>query len=194
MNYTFNIARAMAANKSTYIYDYLFEYLPTTADRDATDSEWDNRQLVWSFKNDPNRRCRFSYEEALYRIVPAYEDLLRDNFGDSCSELTLVCIPASNSNKNERRWKEFSDQVCSDLDMYNGYYYIKVTGSAVARHLGGSGSPSLLFDKDYFKGKKVVICDDVKTTGRSIQTMRERLQSMGATVVGAITIAKTVRD
>ena len=183
-----------AAGQSDYTSDYLFEYLKTTAPREASESEWDIRQLVWSFKNDSDRTRKYTYTQALSRIVPAYERKLRMTFGPSVSDMTLVCIPASSRTKNERRWKEFSSKVCGDLDMYNGYSHIEVTGSTTAKHLGGTGAASLSFDEDFFRGKSVVICDDVKTTGRSIQRMRSLLESLGASVVGSITIAKTVHE
>ena len=194
-NYNFNsTATSGEASQSNFSFDYLYDYLKTTAPREASESEWDIRQLVWSFKNDSDRTRRYTHSQALNRIIPAYERKLRGNYGSSVSNMTLVCIPASSRVKNERRWKEFSELVCDDLDMYNGYDHITVTGDAVAKHMGGSGVTSLAFDESFFRGKKVVICDDVRTTGRSIQQMRSKLESLGATVVGSITIAKTVHE
>lgn len=189
-----NTVNKQAAGQSDYTSDYLYDYLKTTAPREASEKEWDIRQLVWSFKNDSDRKRRYSYDQALDTIVPTYERRLRMTYGASIPRLTLVCVPASSRTKNERRWKEFSSRVCDDLDMYNGYSHIEVEGSATARHLGGTGRVDMSFDESFFRGKDVVICDDVKTTGRSIQRMRSRLESIGAHVVGSLTIAKTVHE
>ena len=176
-------------------HDYLFEYLKTNAPREATQSEWDNRNLIWAFKNDPNKsNSKYSYEEALGIIVPKYTRKLKDTFGSMASDLTLVCIPASNETKNSRRWREFSSRVCSELNMWNGYSHISIESSASAKHLGGDGQTQLAFDRSFFKDKQVVLCDDIKTSGKSLQRMRLQLESMGATVVCALTIGVTVHE
>lgn len=176
-------------------HSYLIEYLKTNAPREATQSEWDDRNLIWAFKNDPDKsNNKYSYEEALGIIVPKYTRKLRDTFGSMVSDLTLVCIPASNETKNSRRWREFSSRVCSELNMWNGYSYISIESSASARHLGGDGITTLSFDRSFFKGKQVVLCDDIKTSGKSLQRMRQQLESLGATVVCALTIGVTVHE
>lgn len=176
-------------------HDYLYEYLKTNAPREATQSEWDNRNLIWAFKNDPNKsNYKYSYEEALDIIVPRYTRKLRDTFGAEVADLTLVCIPASNEVKNDMRWKEFSRKVCNELNMWNGYGYFSIESGATAKHLGGDGQTELSFDRSFFKGKRVVLCDDIKTSGKSLQRMRQQLESMGATVVCALTIGITVHE
>lgn len=176
-------------------HDYLYEYLKTNAPREATQSEWDNRNLIWAFKNDPNKsNSKYSYEDALNIIVPRYTRKLRDTFGTDVSDLTLVCIPASNETKNSRRWKEFASRACSELNMGNGFSHITIESGASARHLGGDGITTLSFDRSFFKDKRVVLCDDIKTSGKSLQRMRQQLESMGATVVCALTIGITVHE
>lgn len=176
-------------------HDYIYGYLKTSAPREASESEWDIRNLIWAFKNDPGKvNKHYSYNQALDIIIPKYERELKNTFGNYLSDLTLVCIPASSSIKNKRRWEEFAQRVCRDLDMRNAYDYIKITSEAVPRHLGGDGQPSLSFDSAFFKGKYVVLCDDIKTTGASLQRMRERIESLGAEVICSLTIGKTIHE
>lgn len=176
-------------------HDYIYGYLKTSAPREASESEWDIRNLIWAFKNDPGKvNQHYSYNQALDIIIPKYERELKNTFGNYLSDLTLVCIPASSSIKNKRRWEEFAQRVCRDLDMRNAYDYIKITSEAVPRHLGGDGQPSLSFDSAFFKGKYVVLCDDIKTTGASLQRMRERIESLGAEVICSLTIGKTIHE
>ena len=58
-----------------------------------------------------------------------------------------------------------------------------VEQEAVPRHLGGDGQAVLSFNQSFFNGKYVILCDDIKTTGSSIQRMKYKLESMGATVL-----------
>lgn len=176
-------------------HDYLYEYLKINAPREADEYEWDIRNLIWAFKNDPNKQNRrYSYHAALNEIVPKYERKLRDTFGSLLSEMTLVCLPASSSVKNSRRWQEFSRKVCSDLDMWNAYEYIHIEQEATPKHLGGDGQAVLSFDRSFFNGKYVILCDDIKTTGSSIQRMKCKLESMGATVICSLTIGITIHE
>lgn len=178
-----------------FYHAYLYEYLKTKADREANEYEWDIRHLIWAFKNDPDKQDRkYSYRAALNEIVPKYERKLRDTFGSLLSDMTLVCLPASSSEKNSRRWQEFSKKVCSDLDMWNAYDYIHIEQEAVPRHLGGDGQAVLSFNQSFFNGKYVILCDDIKTTGSSLQRMKYKLESMGATVICSLTIGITVHE
>lgn len=178
-----------------FYHAYLYEYLKTTAPREADEYEWDIRHLIWAFKNDPNKQDRqYSYRAALNEIVPKYERKLRDTFGSLLSDMTLVCLPASNSEKNRRRWQEFSKKVCSDLDMWNAYDYIHIEQEAIPKHLGGDGQAVLSFNQSFFNGKYVILCDDIKTTGSSLQRMKYKLESMGATVICSLTIGMTIHE
>lgn len=178
-----------------FYHAYLYEYLKTTAPREADEYEWNIRHLIWAFKNDPNKQDRqYSYRAALNEIVPKYEKKLRDTFGSLLSDMTLVCLPASSSEKNSRRWQEFSRKVCSDLSMWNAYDYIHIEQEAVPKHLGGDGKAVLSFNQSFFNGKYVILCDDIKTTGSSLQRMKHKLESMGATVICSLTIGITVHE
>lgn len=178
-----------------FYHAYLYEYLKTTAPREANEYEWDIRHLIWAFKNDPDKQDRqYSYRAALNEIVPKYERKLRDTFGSLLSDMTLVCYPASSREKNSRRWQEFSRRVCSDLDMWNAYDYIHIEQEAIPKRLGGDSKTVLSFNKDFFKGKYVILCDDIKTTGSSLQRMKYNLESIGATVICALTIGITVHE
>lgn len=176
-------------------HNYLFEYLKTGAPRDATEEEWYIRNLIWAFKDGPykiNKHC--SYDDALRIIIPKYEQLLKNTFRDLISKLTLVCVPASSPKKNRLRWAQFSDTICSDLSMTNAYQHISVIGDAIPKRLGGDGSPKLHIDSQWFRNRFIVICDDIKTTGKSIANLKAELESCGATIICALTIGITIHE
>jgi orotate phosphoribosyltransferase len=52
----------------------------------------------------------------------------------------------------------------------------------------------LAFDSGYFNGKYVVLCDDIKTTGTSLQRMKGIIESYGAVVICALTIGMTIHE
>lgn len=172
---------------------FFIRYYPTTCDFDATDEEWNDRQLIWSFKNDPDKNPRIPYQEALDEIVPRIEEKLKNTFGKLLSNLTLVCIPASSPEKNKARYEYFSDLLCRRTGMTNAYSHIIVNAARVARHVGGAAGDldTITFDDDFFKGKNVLLFDDVLTRGDSMRKYRTKMIAMGANVIAGLTVGKT---
>lgn len=128
------------------------------------------------------------------RIVDDYERILKNTFSGYLTDLTLVCVPSSSAVNNERRWKAFYERICGDLRLQNGYEHIRIVRDAVPKHLGGDGQMGLNVDASFFKRKCVVLCDDLKTSGRSLDRMKSLLESCGAKVICTFTIGKTISE
>ena len=47
------------------------------------------------------------------------------------------------------------------------------------------------YDEWFFNGKFIILFDDVRTSGASLEEEKSRLESFGAKIIGAITIAQT---
>ena len=177
---------------------YLFNYYPITCDFKATEEEWRIRRLVWNFKNDPDKGITDSqHQEALNEIIPMLEDKLRSSFdSESLTHLTLVCIPASTQVKTQARYEEYSNRFCHRLGMINAYDYIKVIRDRIGSHEGGTGinTEDLDFDESFFKGKYVLLFDDIITKGTTMIAMKRKLESLGATVVGGLSLGKSKHE
>jgi hypothetical protein len=76
------------------------------------------RSLVYSFKSGDSQE--FVAQETAKR--------LKENFGEKLTELVFTCIPASTAEKNETRYKAFSERVCELTGAINAYDHIKVSG------------------------------------------------------------------
>lgn len=173
-------------------YSYLIRYYPTTCEFEATDDEWDDRYIVWNFKNDPTKVSSDDHEASMMWVVQNVKDKLLETFGkESLKYLTLVCIPASSKTNTERRYKDFSSRLCGETGMTNSYPYVNITQDGTPKHLGGTRKPVVSYDEDFFKNKNVIIFDDVITSGGSMLRMKEKLVRMGATVIAGISIGKT---
>ncbi len=172
---------------------YLFDYFPTNVDFEANEKEWEDRWTVWNFKNDPNKTSESAHQQALNRVIPAFEELLKKTFGsDILKYLTLVCIPASTQEKSERRYREFSDCLCHNTGMTNAFPYIQVTRNKSAKHEGGEkASDNYSFNDSYFNGKRVILLDDIITSGNSMNTAKAKLEQYGAKVICGISVGKT---
>lgn len=79
--------------------------------------------------------------------------------------------------------------------MTNGFDHIKYnTDADHPSHWGGHTYPNVTFEKNFFKGKIVVLIDDLITSGQTLVKTRNNLDEAEASVVLAITIAKTRRN
>ena len=172
---------------------YLIDYYPTTADFEADDEEWENRWLVWNFKNDPDKTSEKDHQNALNRVIPDFVDVLTDTFGkETLRYLTLVCIPASTQEKNEARYKVFSEELCQRTGIENGYGFTQVLRDRTAQHEGGNrNNVNYSFDDSFFNGKRVILFDDIITKGDSMHAAKSKLEAIGAIVICGLAIGKT---
>lgn len=147
------------------------------------------RRLVYDFKDGK------SFEVDVFARETA-DNLIR-MYGTECSDIVFSCVPASSAEKNEIRYKSFCEKVCELTGAVNGYEHVRVVGERLAIHENRSKEKEIRevniieFDESWFKGRKVVLFDDVITRGISYATYAGRLESIGAEVLGGIFLART---
>ena len=168
----------------------LMEYFPLNA-TDVTDTpeRQRNREVVWCFKDaQPTDK---KYAVIVKEVLAKFEDIIRRLF-DDVSDITLVYIP-SDKDTSRRRWKRFSRQLAMRLGCENGFRHLRQERDSVPRHnIGGRGKPrKLIVDKDYFRGKRVIIVDDLVNTCRTMRNAIHCLSRAGAEVVCCLTLATT---
>lgn len=177
-------------------YTWLLYYYPTTCDFEASESEWDDRYTVWDFKNDPEKGIsEEDHEATLDEVIPQIKDKLVDTFGAEYLQfIMLICLPASTKAKNQARYEEFSNRLCAETEMENGYPYVNIVKDGLPRHLTGQSVPPVVEIDDRVKGKYVLLFDDVITKGRTMLRYKDLLERKGATVIGGFTIGKTKHE
>lgn len=144
------------------------------------------RELIWNFK-------RGKEQDTIAEMVKLKLDEVFGSFNSqSNNRFCFVCIPASTISNNNIRWKQFSDNICKDLGLINGFEHISINENREATHLGGSFSKNYSIDSVFFRDKYVILFDDLTTKGRAVRGIKEDFQKCGATAVCLITIGKTV--
>ena len=188
------VANWQSHSNSSLKHKYFYKYYTYSIFKDcASISMWNTWHTVWNFKNDPSRGIsHFDHESALNHVVEKVENAITSAFGTKTQYLTFVCLTASTQVKTEVRFKKFAEKICSDLKMNNAYSHIRVVEDGSAKHDGGTGYHLVWHDPSYFKGKYIILFDDVRTTGRSLDVERSKLEQLGSMVICAITIAQTV--
>lgn len=163
---------------------YLYYYLPKSSKLYPTSEERWARDFIWNFKDGNNSA------EAAKQVIKVLKHFF---LADTLDMLTFACIPASTQEKNEERYEWFSSKVASECNMWDAYDCIELDYDRDATHLGGENDFSnLSFDEEFFDGKHVILFDDIITKGHSINSMVDYLEDLGADVVGAITLGRTV--
>ena len=131
------------------------------------------------------------HEESVAILMPNIIRCLKHFFGAYLDKLTLVCLPSSKRDVTERRYKDFSAILTERTGMINAYAHIKVTREGGAKHLGESGAPVFEIDPFFFKNKYILLFDDVITTGSSMDKLANLFSSVGAVVIGGMSIGRT---
>ena len=162
-----------------------FDYLPTKYE--ASKEEWKIRKLVWDFKSGKRS----------LKVAELVAKQIRKQFGAECANLCLACIPASTAEANETRYKEFSEEVCRLTGAKNAYNAIQIEGARLAIHETNCSKKIekvqvIKFKERFFKGKKVLLFDDILTRGFSYARFACELESFGAEVVGGYFLGRTL--
>lgn len=180
-----------------YPYYYFYNYYPKSVpDINFKDSQI--KETIFKFKDSsPANRMVFGkfirseYRNAYDRIVNLVSSKICSTIGGSAlSQVSFVCIPSSSAAKTKDRLEEFYEMVCSRTGMDNAFQYVHGEGENV-KHLGGTGLSQIQLNKRYFSGRKVVIFDDIVTSGNTMRKMVNALKECGAEILFIISIART---
>lgn len=172
----------------------MLDYYPTTSPVNPTSDIWNDRRMVWNFKNNPERIYAEENAKAVEWTVLQATEIIETTFGkENTQYITFVCIPASSQAMTERRYKVFSEKLCKATGMINSYGHIKITHSKTEAHTGGTSfsQDMLEYDKNFFKEKYVLLFDDIITSGSSMKSFKSKLQELGSTIIGGMSIGRT---
>jgi hypothetical protein len=175
-----------------YLWSAIWSYYPKNRFRDDELSEIDllNRYLTYHFKDGSNP-IKFAqiFASAILRFFDKH-------YNGEIEKYTLTIIPASNKFKTDIRFKDFCNYLISYTGLINGFEMI--SNENISRepiHHAANREIDLRnyikVDKDV-KNKKIVVIDDVRTSGRSSNIVYDLLMENGAQEVIFFYLAKTV--
>ena len=142
----------------------------------------DLTHAVWDFKDGKNQGW-------VIDLVIEYIKAFHSNVKDLC----LVCVPASTRLINQCRWENFSNTICKTLNISNGFEHITILKEKEPKHLTHQYTKGeYKYDYDFFKGKKIIVFDDLVTRGISMSTFVEEIKETGGTVIDTLSIARTI--
>ena len=140
-------------------------------------------QMVYDFK-DGRVSCSRLFKEALAKL-------------DLPDSVTVVFMPCSNQSKYLTRFSRLSNALSYEEKLHPMLYSLTYLEARESKHNikdrdKVNADSNVIINADIV-GKKVVIIDDVITTGSSIKEHAEELGKYGVEVVGIVCLAKTVK-
>ena len=111
----------------------------------------------------------------------------------------MVCLPASTNAKNVARYDDFSNRLCEETGMENAFAHVHIIQDGMSKKdprntTGRSIQPVIEYDKAYFKGRYILLFDDVVTKGGTMLRYKEAMEREDATVIGGICLGKTKHE
>lgn len=162
---------------------YTMEYLPVRYN--GTSEQVANRKAVWNFKDG----------NASSSIIDALAARIRMIAGSDKSSYVVCFVPASTSWKTSRRYSSVARQLEQITGVRAAMSAITKPVDGEAGHIAGkTADPAseFSFDASQFRGKNVILVDDVVTRGRTLLSTSERLTARGAASVTGLAVAKTI--
>ncbi|TDG35776.1 phosphoribosyltransferase [Pedobacter changchengzhani] len=158
------------------------DYYPTNRYNDVDENVWNVRRLTWDFKDGKNTT-------QISTVISAA--LIEKNI--SFFNTILVVIPASTPEKTNTRFSRFCQQVCATTSIANGFTAITTEPHEATKGTsGGNKIKDFTFNNAIYKGKDVILFDDVKTSGTSFRQVAGELLRTGALSVKGVFLSKTV--
>lgn len=161
---------------------YFLKYFPVRI-RNVGEDAKEDRKLIYAFKD--------ARDDAYKLVAQMVDGYLKREYGEQVKDMVFLCVPASRQEVNKSRYKEFCKEVSRLSGIKNGYSHLILMEDRLAVHERRRGREKEIskvsimdFDKPFFKGKQVLIFDDIITTGGSYAIFAEEVEKHGAHVVG----------
>lgn len=171
--------------KTRHFYDYYPQRLAQTSE-----SVSDVRNLIYKFKDGD--------KQAAIHAARLMAELLWHWYSHHCREYVIVCVPSSSMAEYRKRFSYFSAIVADRCGQDNAMPHVHIFGKRDALHrsighvVREADGYSVSVDADFFRGRKVIVFDDLITTGTTAENFSEQLRAVGADVRGGLFLARTV--
>ena len=164
-------------------------YVPKAYRELATEEEKIFSEWVINFKDGQKAQLK----EGAQMVISK----LRQWYGDKARELVCVPVPCSSMAQYRFRFSYFCVVVANTLGQLNPMQHVNILGKRTPAHrtpdhvTAHDDNYQVQIDGDFFKGKKVVVIDDIISSGATADKFAKMLEDAGAEVKGGIFFAKT---
>lgn len=152
------------------------------------------REHIFAFKNKFNDKSSGQIKSARIYFCNKLSILLKALYEPDLSKYYFCTAQASTPESAERRYKHFCEMLCNACGIQNGFDLIQVTGVKASASSGGGtrGDISNLTISSDVAGKRIILLDDIITSGATMAAIRNMLLSKGALSVDCFAFGRTV--
>lgn len=164
-------------------YYYMMDYLPVRYT--GTEQQIADRKAVWNFKDG----------NAPARVVSGLVERVTSIAGGRTSDYVVCFVPASSGWKTTRRYSNIASEIQRRTGVQAVLGAVTRNGDGDPGHIvGKAADPAAEFSfcPQYYRGKNVILIDDVVTRGRTLSGTGERILHGGAASVIGLVVARTI--
>lgn len=188
MNLLVNLPAYKTVEGTLLRYDTLYRFVPSAYDANGyipTPDDRDVRSLVAHIK-------AYGLGSKSVQYVEDLSDLIDRTFGEYKHQLTLFSIPSSRKLANNTKFAQLSAVLAAKCGMDNSFSHVKYIKDYIPSKPNEDGYPVLSFDKEYFKGRLILMFDELINTGKSSLHYYDVLTEMGAKPIMLVAVAKSI--
>lgn len=156
-------------------------YYPQRMHNWIAEDQWLFANMVYLFKEGKDE-CGTQFAQAFKALRPA-------------SDITIMFMPCSTQERYHTRFSPLAKFFFKFRGVQSGLAYITFTDEREPKHTARQRDKikenSNYIISEAVRGRKVIIVDDLLTTGKSLTSYAKNLKKSGAEIIGAIFLAKT---
>lgn len=174
------------------IHDY---YPKSGYGENVTPSQKSVRETVYSFKDKFNSKSPTQIMSARTTVCNAVCSVINKLYPGEQHNLWFCTAQASTPESATKRFRYFCQMVSSASGVNDGFDLIDVTGSKASASTGGGTRgdiSNLSFNPARINGKRIILFDDIITSGKTMAAIRNALLRNGAVSVDCIAYGRTV--
>lgn len=160
--------------------NYFLEYVPNAYISLCVDKaqQMANNRFVYDFKAGDKKAAHLCAEWLVRYLTRQYSSILED--------FVVVFAPCSTQWKYTKRFGYLA-AILNAAGIKTANEHVHIFGERKPTHNGGSHVVNediyhVSVDGEYFKGKQVILFDDLLTSGKTIEDFRRKLEAAGAYV------------
>ena len=175
--------------RSKYPFKTLLRYIPQ---RYASLKDWqeEQRTTITRFKNGHGSPKLYQY----------FADVIRKITESVPGQWVITFVPPTIGYEQEYNWRyqeitEYLKEALPHIPVIYQGVLVKEEWTRLPKSMGGKRTiepGNLCIDTDAFKGKFVILIDDIITTGYSFRTVGDALVQAGATKIHGVILAMTI--
>lgn len=164
---------------------YIHDYYPSHCRRVGVEKER-ARHSVYAFKDGEKPYLWAKIFSLCIEQLPSFQGIRKN--------AVIIPIPASTRDRNIQRYAVFCRLLSKMLEIEDGFRAIWIDHGReqLKGTVGQDKLENIEFNSKYIRGKDVILCDDVTTTGQSLIQMKRKLMELGAKSVMGVFMARTV--